>query len=488
VINWEDNTKRKIFRLALQRVYPNKADLRIFVSEELNENLATIASDNNLQETAFDLIVWAQAKSRLDEVFEVFCRENLGDRAIVELQQRPMIEQSSNLREEDWKTLFEQFFPYDFADIQRAFLRGFQRALNVAFQEVRPDHSLLTEQAQIQELLAAHDKPELAVRFVESVIVELQRSSEGNGRDVTGLKQWRDRIAQRFDVSDPVLEPKPINTTARHAYLLIALEEIGSDVNVYPELRITGTEAPIRFGAQPTTCPLDQVAYWISGWICQAENVLGDDNCDDIEVTLEVFLPCQHLEEDIATTWMIKARRGGEQSLGTYRRFVVRSSDRIRDRQIQRILKQKWQQLETSVQAQNVASQIYCQKDCPNEKGTLCAVLTDLEATVLKLFAQLPADPAKRRDLLNDIIDAALPIALWSADRADADASTLNAEFDQLLQHSHLTNFAGLAKQWRLRRMNSESAKHIRLLCDRPDRLPRLPDLKYCEDEDAIVA
>jgi hypothetical protein len=54
------------------------------------------------------------------------------------------------------------------------------------------------------------------------------------------------------------------------------------------------------------------------------------------------------------------------------------------------------------------------------------------------------------------------------------------------LQGSHLINFAQLAKQWRSRRMNSEGAKQIKLLCDRPDRIPKLPDPD--QEEDLLVA
>lgn len=495
MVDWNDHTKRKVFREALQKAYPNNDALAIFVDEELNENLASIAGGDNLQAITYNLVKWALANGRMQGqgirperyLYNAFKQANPRHPVIEKLEQSSIVSQTYKLTEGDWDVLFEQFLPDDLADLQRAFRRGFKQAVGIEFYQAQPNPPSFVELNQIREVLgryATGDRgPVLAVRFVDCAISEIHRSNEGNDRDLTALEQWRDSIAQRFNVS--ALTPKPSNRTARHAYLLIALEEIGSDVNVYPELRI-GTDLPIRFGAQPTTCSLNQVAGWVSEWICLAEEVVLDDESCDAEVTLEIFLPCQHLEADIATTWMIKARRGGEQSLGTYRRFVVRSSDRIRDRQIQKLLERKWPKLQTSVQAQNVVSQIHRQENCPKEKGVLSAVLKDLEATVLTLVAQLPADPGKRRDLLNDIIDAALPIALWPADTADA--HTLDAEFNHLLHHKHLIDFADLAKQWRLRRMQYESAKHIRLLCDRPDRLPRLPDLSHREDEDAIVA
>lgn len=84
-INW-DNTKRKAFRLALQAVYPKKADLELFVAEELDENIAEIADDTTLNAMTHSLIKWARAKGKLGKLFQAFCRENPNHPVIAELQ------------------------------------------------------------------------------------------------------------------------------------------------------------------------------------------------------------------------------------------------------------------------------------------------------------------------------------------------------------------------------------------------------------------
>lgn len=484
-IDWDDNKKRKAFREALQEAYPSDAHLEIFVDEELNENLAFVAGGDNLQVTAYGLVKWAKAKGRLDEVYNAFKKNNPSSAVIKTIERKSFISPTFNLTQDDWDLLFGQFFLDDLADLQRAFYQGFREAIGIDFRLAQPTHPPLVELTQIRELLEIYDADDkgsvLAVRFVEFAIAEFQRSSEGKERDLTALEQWRDRMAQQFGVPPLVPEPKK----SRHAYLLVTLEEIGSDVNVYPELRITGTEKPMGFGAKPTTCPIDKVAAQISEWIRLAEDAL-DDTCDDEEITLELFLPCKHLEDDIATTWSVKDKRGDAIPLGTHRRFLVRSSDRIRDRQIQKALKRKWELLEACVKGNNVCSKFHLQEHCPKGAGTLCALLKDEDAPGLKLIAKLPTDPGQRTDLLNDIIDAAIPIALWSSEMADADANTLKTEFDDLLKQCNLTNFADLARQWRKRRMESPLAKHIRLLCDRPDRCPNLPDPN--QEEDVLVA
>jgi hypothetical protein len=483
-IDWNDNVKRKVFREALQEAYPSASELEIFVDEELNENLEIVAGGANLKVTAHGLVKWAMAKGRLNDVYKAFKEQNSRHSVIEKLEQQSLALLKFNLTQDDWDTLFEQFLADDLADLHRAFQQGFQQALGFAFRDAQPQHPPLTTLIQIRELLEIHDTgskgPLLAARFVECAISELQRSNANNQRNLTALEQWRDRIAQQHSV--PPKPTEPTRTMACHAYLLVTLEVIGSDVNVYPELHITGTEKPVRFGAQPATCPVAEVADLISQWICQAEDALDDGTCDDGQVTLEVFLPYQHLEEDVAN-WSIKDHRGEGVCLGWHRRFLVRSSDRLRYGQIQRSLKLRWKKLEACVKAKNACDEFHLQEDCPHQKGFLRSLLDDQEALGLKFVAQLPTDPGKRTDLFKDIIDAAIPIALWSSEMADLDVAALKAEFDTLLKSCNLTNFADLAKHWRQKRRKS---KHIRLLCDQPDRLPNLPDPD--REEDLLVA
>lgn len=485
MIDW-NNEQRQVFRLTLQKVYTNYAELEMFVDEALDMPLAGIARSEKLSTAVFDLLKWAKAATRLDGLFEQFCLANPQEEAnfLARLQPQSLVERPGNLNETDWNGLFDRFKADDAPYLQIAFRQGFLGAYGHSFEELRPDRPPMNSISDLRALLAKYDSPTLAVRFVEGAIAELRRSSENNSRDLSELEAWRDRIAAQFNVLPP--DPPADQPTVRHAYLLVALEEHGADVNVYTELRITGVEKPVGFGASPTTCSMAAAVDHISAWIHQAEAALEADTCDDGEVTLEVFLPCSYLEQDIATDWRVKDRRGSDIALGTHRRFLVRSLERIRDRQIQQTLTRRWQQLEACVDAQTICNQLHRQETYSEERGALRALLQDLDALGLKFVGQLPSDPVKRADLLYEIIDAAIPIALWSSDVASGDINTLEAEFDALLTDCRLTNFADMARRWRLRRTQSPATKPIRLLCDRPDRLPQLPDPR--REEDLLVA
>ena len=274
--------------------------------------------------------------------------------------------------------------------------------------------------------------------------------------------------------------------TNRHAFLLIVLEVIGVDVNVFPELHVTGVENPINFGAHPVSIEIDQVTEQISQWIELAENTI-DDDCDDAEITLEIFLPCQYLEANIAKDWFIKNPRGTQISLGFHRRLLIRSWERIKDKKLQKTLKRKWEKLEACVKNNKACIDFHLQKVCPEGNGILLGLLKDCKATGLKYVAQLPTDPSQKKELLYEIIDSAVPIALWSSETEGIDSTVLMSAFDSLLENCNLTNFATIARQLHRQRLESNFDKQIRLLCDRPDRLPTLPDLEGQEDENAIA-
>ena len=99
-IDWEDNTKRKVFRKALQEVYPSGAALAIFVDEELGENLEVVAGGTNLQSTAHELVKWARTQGKLDEVYQAFKRQNPKHSVIGQLEQEAFVPQPWDLSQQ----------------------------------------------------------------------------------------------------------------------------------------------------------------------------------------------------------------------------------------------------------------------------------------------------------------------------------------------------------------------------------------------------
>ncbi|MBT9317305.1 TIR domain-containing protein [Leptothoe spongobia] len=393
---------------------------------------------------------------------------------------------SSKVSKADWLNLFDNFSGKDFAYVQIAFLCAF-KVVYGDFWTIRPDHPQLSELAQIRNLLTSYDNPQLAVQFVGQAIVELQRASEDEPRDLTFLQRWRETVAEVHG-GIALTKTEPIVPGINQGYLLLALKESGrvtkegASVTVFSGLHATGVSNSIEWDADTITCSLDQVAEHLSDLIHKAEEVLSPYGCG--RITVELFLPCVYLEENVAD-WEVQNEQQRPRSLGRHRGFVVRSLDRVFSKPTQTVLSQNWQLLEDCVKAQKACERFHLQDTCP-EPGDLEVFLE--EQPGLKLVADLPEDSEQRQDILYDIINSAVPIALWSSPACDGTTDERLTEFETLLSASQLTDFANLAQQWRRRRIqvNNMTAKQLRLLCDCPERWPQLPDKR--REDDLLVA
>jgi hypothetical protein len=466
-ITWNGQNRNKL-RLALQEAYPEYDLLKIFVTENLEASLPEISANGALSVVVDKLLDWAVKNSSLDDLFAIFCdvNQSRSKNLHIELQLCPLISPLLKIPKEEWQQLFAIFGLEDFDYLKIAFREAFKAIDEQNLWHMCQDSISTKNSNEIQDLLQKSDNPILAVHFVDFVIRKFQGSTEFPNRDLTSLKQWRDQITERFQV--PPLILTQVNT---HVYLSVAIEQLsGSNVNVYPRLYITGRVESIKLDIQ--SCSIDEVASWISKWIQEAEEMAI---CENEEVTLEIFLPHQHLGEDIISTWIVENDDKKLISLASYRRFVVRSTDRIRKPSIQKAINKRWQELQELVQSNNHCDRFHPEKECREEPANLCALLKDSGALGLKLFTQLPPEKDKRDDLFYAITESPIPIALWSSEITVLDTCSLEAQFDYLLQ-CDVTNFAELARKWRMQRQLSASTKYIKLLCDCPDRLPKLPD------------
>jgi hypothetical protein len=486
-MHWTGPKQGKL-RIALLETYPDIRSLKRFVKDHFEYSLAGIGGFSP-EDWAEELLDQAVSEGWIDDLYDQFCKINHSLPRIAqlqkELQAKPLIEKNTKLTEADWQALFSGFSGQDFGDVQKAFLRAFKATYQHEFGKIRPDHPALSQLEQVQSLLESFDNPDLAVRFVEFVIVGFQQDG-GQNRDLSALEQWRDRIAQTHQVdSQP---PQPVSQICQ-GYLLVSLQPSGRQtqkqgafVNLFAELQVAGAPAAIEFGACSITCSFDEVADHLSGLIRKAEVALIPYECS--EIVIELFLPCKHLEENVAA-WQVKNEQDRLRDLGRYRRFLVRSFERATNPSKRLAVRQKWQLLESSVATKSLCSQIHAQRSCP-KPGDLEALLSDKPG--LRLLAALPDDLAQRTDILYDIINSAVPIALWCSQLDGCSVTDLEAQFNQFLGSSQLTDFFQLAQQWRIRQIESENQviKPIRLLCDCPDRWPDLPD--PTQEDDLLVA
>jgi hypothetical protein len=164
---------------------------------------------------------------------------------------------------------------------------------------------------------------------------------------------------------------------------------------------------------------------------------------------------------------------------------MVRSLERLLEKTTYNNLIQKWKLLADLERTGIAYKQFLEQKHSP-KPGTLTALLN--KSPGLKLLTELPADYEERQEILYDIINSAVPIALWLSEASDCTSDEILVVFNDLLKDSCLTNFSEIAQKCREKRAEPENKiiRHLRLLCDCPDRYPILPE--STRDEDMLVA
>jgi hypothetical protein len=484
-IDWEDSKNRTALRKAILAVYPDRTDFEMFLEDELQENLDAIASEGNLTRDVFKLIATLKASDKLNRLYRKFCKCNLDNSKIASLKReieghnltpvRPV-----NIEESDWQQLHNIFTIDNLPEASRAFLDSFEASLGRSFKQLYADQDPYNFN-QIYQFLAHLDDPKLAITFADRALRLMAAAGNTTNEQRNQLTQWRDHLLDKHNIN--LADIQPPDNTIKQGYLLVSLEisrkttqKDGAFVNVYSELHIVGQENPELFGGTSITCPLHKVAEHLCGLIQKAEQTVKD------KITLELFLPSVHLEHDVAA-WKLVDKSQELGVLGNYRPYLIRSFERARNEVSQTCISRKWKQLKDCVAGSDPGKQFHPQSTCP-DWGDLEGLLSD--ATGLLLTAELSSDSAQRQRIISDIVKAAVPIALWFTEVEDSSSTERQSAFEALLQTGYVTDFANLAQQWRKYRINAKGKpeRHLKLLCDYPDRWPNLPDA----NEDALVS
>ncbi len=470
-------------REAFISVFRTPVKLKIFVKDSFQKNLAEISTGSDLEELAYELIDYYESEGLLYELYQKFYnyKNNRDNPRVAELKSYFCLDDSfftstANLEQAELEKLFSILSSGDdcLLDAQRAFLQSFRRVKG-NFQDYRPDCQKPNNFQEIIKFLKDYYSAELVVTFAECLLGEIQKTHQAMNSVcpyLEELKQWRDRFAEKYNV-----QVKVITNSALKSYLLISIQERAGNVNVYLQVQV-GNE-PIRpvditVNSPGLNCNFNKIPEYLLDWVKTVEqDLLSYSNIEP--VTLEVFLQHSRFDENIAEEWKVsQPKRNRSIPLKNVRSFIVRSLDRVIDITLKIPLEKNWKILESSVHNSEVKGSFCQPKTCPSD-GNLQSLLIDKSG--LKLITPLPDDKEKREDLFWDIIDAGVPIVLWS-DHLDCTPNERSTEFDKILNNSNLTDFADFAKKIRQARTESEILRSLKMLCDCPHRLPTIPTNK----------
>ncbi|AFY56938.1 leucine-rich repeat (LRR) protein [Rivularia sp. PCC 7116] len=78
-LNFNRGQKLKELRDAIINAYPNKSNLKMMVRYELDENLDSITTGENMGVVVFELIAWAESLGKLQQLVKAACESNPGN-------------------------------------------------------------------------------------------------------------------------------------------------------------------------------------------------------------------------------------------------------------------------------------------------------------------------------------------------------------------------------------------------------------------------
>ena len=471
-MDWNENKgeNKKRFREALQKVYPEPVDLEIFVYEALNENLSTITTETSLYKIIFKLVQWAEAKGRLDELYNEFCQANSKNPAVAELKGDRFLRYHQKITSDQWDMIFAAFNDSD--------LNSLSFACDLAFfKHSLPSSTSLDTIEMIREILSRCDDPDLTKTFVQCAVENIQKLDPS--RDFSNLNDWLEG-QQHLSETQEILAKLPTC-----GYLLISFEETAGRVSVNAELYLKGQKPQTL--ERGFICELDgsyldespdiasekiseQIAPKLSKWVEQAEQkILNNPNCAKRPISIELFLPYQLLGERI-DEWQTIDEFGDRCKLSVERGFIVRSFERATKPGLRLKLEEGWRILKMHVENSSLSANCV-EIDCTCDPSLSEIMYANISG--VKLPKGLPEDPDIRKEALKKLVKAPVPIAFWT-NNPKSDCRQVITAFDRLLKRENLEEFANLAREIKNQRISTSPIQTLGMLCDCPDRLPSL--------------
>lgn len=479
MVNWKLSDNRRIFKEALIDRYRRPEKLIQFVDEYFDRSYSSEIGGDSLSVLASNLIEVVDSKQEMGKLYRAFCKENEGPvkEGLCNKLQCSGLVNSKSLPKIDITRLFEELNENDYNEVLNAFYLAFRSAFSQRFQYFDDNENIaLQTLKQVQAQLERYGI-NVSVHFAHHIIDKLQAKQEK--RDLSVLREWRDHTAEKHGISLPTSGVKD-----PPGYLLVSLKDTAksvdgiAEVTIYGELFITGYQEPVDFGSTPMTCSIEQVADHLPDLIRQARSTLY--RYGNGPITLELFLPLDYVDLDVGS-WSMPFGRRQKRPLWEDNYFIVRSFDRANHPMYPKLKKEvyrKWEFLTAHLENPYERPFHEQREHTRDLYGQL------KHSPGVKLLAELPKDLEARLDILDELIESSVPIALWfsSTEGIGEDEESILAEklaeFDKLLQECPLTDFRKLAIRWYKRRRephNENAIPHLRLLCDHPERWPKKP-------------
>jgi hypothetical protein len=431
-----DGKEKKEFREVLMKSFSDEPNLKMMVSDQLNERLNKIASGDTQEKLVFNLIDWAEEQGRLGDLLigalkqnhsnvelNSFFRKNINKLLVCE---DPIIKFSLC---EQLIPVFEKFRNINliYSCVFQSLPDGFQDNSEQDCQDLKDSNiPLIIKVFLIFKLLIilypkTNSHPSLLI-FAQKLVGEIE-----DRQIQQELRDWIGKVVKEYHLDIPNITPVVPTNDPLEAYLIITVAPANElnkfCLNAYlelPKIPIIPIDLPeeqfqkgviVSLKKTPDGNAPQAIIYFIQ----ESENLLRIKQKElgykNYNLTIEFFLPLQYLHEDIENFKIMKLQNWFP--MGALYKIVVRSYERVRDVGLWNELQVCWSKIQTILRGNNSqpSNYIACfQTGC--DWKDLPSLLRNKIA--LTLPGSLPNSEKIRQNLFREIIFKGIPIAIWT--------------------------------------------------------------------------
>ncbi|BAZ71206.1 hypothetical protein NIES4106_60030 (plasmid) [Fischerella sp. NIES-4106] len=457
--------EKKEFREALIKAFPEETDLKMMLSDQLDERLNEIASGDTQEKLLFNLIEWAEEQNRLEDLLIGALKQNNRNfelRRFFNNHLNNFLTCDESLIKPDLCyrliPIIEQITDIDLiiSCLCQALPDGMQDSNYPILQDLKDSNLYLKLKIFFifKLLMISYPKKEgcpsilIFVHNLHEEIINEQIKQE--------LIKWMDEIKEKHNFSIPKRNHVLPTNTNLEAYLIITFAPASEldkfCLNAYLELPQT-TIIPIDLHNEQSQKGIivslkktahRQAPQAIVDFIQESENILKIKQKElgykTHSLTLEFFLPLAYLHEDIENLKILKLEI--LLPMGAFYKMVFRSYDRVKDTSLWNCLLKCWSGIKTLLQESNTQQENYIESW--QEVGDWKKLPSRLQNKIaLKLPCALPESEKIRNNLFREIVLQGIPLVLWTRCSKVPEVDVVS-ELDNLLSFKSFKNIQSL--------------------------------------------
>ena len=476
LINKLSGKERRKIRQAIISAYPNIAELRMMVDDELNCNLDSIAGDSNLEQVVFNLINTSEAQGWLEDLIRAAIKSNPGnsDLKVIAEKLLPDISLLKILKPFEHKYMKEMYEVYkaiyyeSYSD--NVWDNETPNNLNELLEKIIDIPNSNHEESILQFLVSFLIKTEKELTPIKDELIEW------------GELHYSNNFSQLLDKERNKIQQKEQEQKNKPSYLIVVLKPHLTDKELYffqawfiPNGEIGKFHPQTGQGYIPLT--LEKEGYKkfeetkIANFLASCFNQICEHSTFSRGQTkIQFFLPYELLNQPI-DNWKIPEDEDDIPSpIGREYNVILRLYKRLIKYKHTTEWKKKWDNLEKS----------HCSECFVSVDDYNCEELYEkLYQEVLKksIACRLMKPPSGK--ILKYINKSAIPAALWIREELEKDYT--QTELNQLFEFSMIE----LPEKIRDKRQDaagdsdkrSHIGNHISLLWENPYILP--PKIEY---------